>query len=348
MTMRFAGMRAAVAAVATVALVGATARCGTAQEKPEKPDKPEAPEVVIARMAPFGVGGSFLGVHIQEVDATTVERLKLEAERGARVADVTEDGPAAKAGVRDDDVIVAWNGAPVESAAQLRRLVSETPAGRQVKLTVVRDGKRLDLPVEVAERPAAGGAWTFRTPAPERMEELERRLRENGERLRVRSPELRGRVFALMSGGRLGVSVQTLGDQLGAYFGLDGRPGVLVTSVGEDSPAAKGGLKAGDVILAFGGEEVAGPGELVEAVREADEGPVPVRVLRDRKERTVTVELPEAAEARWEAAPSAGVITLPELFEGLGRIEIPDFDLPTRFRFEREPQRSPPPGTVRV
>ncbi len=339
MKMRLGGTRTAAAVLATAVLVGATARCGSAQETPDRPEAPEAPGIVIARGMPFGPSGSYLGVYIAEVDRAAVERLGLDAERGARVSEVTEDGPAAKAGLREDDVIVEWNGAPVESAVQLRRLVSETPAGREVKLTVVRDGKRTDLPVEVGERPGpAAGTWTMRTPLPGRLEGL-------GERLRA--PEIRGRVLSLMSGGRLGVSVQTLGDQLGAYFGLGDRDGVLVTSVREDSPAAEAGLKAGDVILAFDDAEVDSPGALVAAVRAAEQGDVAVRLLRDRKERTLKVKLPEASEARWDVAPSTGAMFVPEILERMERIEIPDLDLPTLFRFER-PSEAPAPGAVRT
>lgn len=331
-------MRTAVGVAATALLVGATARCGSAQETPVRPETPEAPGIVIARGMPFGAAGSYLGVWIAEVDGAAVERLRLDAERGARVSKVSEDGPAAKAGLREDDVVVGWNGAPVESAAQLRRLVSETPAGREVTLTVVRDGRRMEVPVEVGERAGSGGTWTMRAPAPEVVEGL---------RQRIRAPELRGRVFSLMSGGRLGVGVQTLGDQLGSYFGLGDRKGVLVTSVRDDSPAADAGLKAGDVILAFGDEEIDGPGALVAAVQAAEKGDVTVRLLRDRKERTLKVELPEAAEARWDVAPSTGAMFVPEILEHMERIEIPELDLPTMFRFEA-PAEVPGAGAVRT
>ena len=74
-----------------------------------------------------------------------------------------------------------------------------------------------------------------------------------------------------MGGGRLGVGIQSMGEQLGEYFGLSGRTGVLITSVSEDSPAAKAGLKAGDVILSLDGDAVDGTGELARTIREADE-----------------------------------------------------------------------------
>jgi len=337
MKMRLGGTRTAVAVLAAAVLVGATARCGAAQEKPDRPEAPEAPEIVIARGMPVG-SGSYLGVYIAEVDAATVERLRLDAERGARVSEVMEDGPAAAAGLREDDVIVAWNGAPLESAAQLRRMVTETPAGRDVTLTVVREGKRIDLPVELGERRGSAGTWSMRVPAPEVIEGLGQRLR---------APEIRSRVFSLMSGGRLGVSVQTLGDQLGSYFGLGDRDGVLVTSVREDSPADEAGLKAGDVILEFGDEEVAGPGDLVAAVQAAEKGTVSVRVLRDRKERTLRVDLPEAGEAGWDVAPSAGAAFFPEVLERMERIELPETGLRKPLWFGT-PGETPVPNTVRT
>jgi serine protease Do len=107
-------------------------------------------------------------------------------------------------------------------------------------------------------------------------------------------------VFMSMRGGRLGVGIQSLGPQLADYFGLGDQSGVLITRVREDSPAASGGLKAGDVILAVDGETVEDPGDVSRLVWGADTGPVAIRILRDRKERTLTVELPEA-ENRWQS-----------------------------------------------
>ncbi|MDT8436909.1 MAG: PDZ domain-containing protein, partial [Gemmatimonadota bacterium] len=261
--MKIRSIAAASSVLAAAVLVGVAARGGVAQEKPEAPKAPEPPAPTIAWSAVPMPSGSYLGVYIADVDAEQVERLELEAERGARVTGVSEGGPAEKAGLREDDVIVSWNGAPVESAAQLTRLVRETPPGREVELAVVRDGRKTEMAVEIGERERLAGMREFRMPEldglRERLEDLRIEFGDEARGFRFRGPEMTG-MFAFLGGGRLGVGVQSLGDQLGAFFGLDERAGVLVTSVEEDSPAAKGGLRAGDVILAFGDEDTEDPG----------------------------------------------------------------------------------------
>ncbi len=330
--MRIGRMGMFVGALGALALVTATARCSSAQETEPEP----AGEHALA--APFVVqgssigGGSYLGVYISEVDAEDVSRLGLREERGALVEDVSEEGPAQEAGIQADDVIVEWNGARVESAAQLQRLVKETPAGREVRIGFVRGGDARQVSVTIGERESLVRSFSFRGPDPEHVEELRGKL-ESGEHFRWFSPG-EGGVFAWMGAGRMGIGIQPLGDQLGEYFGLDGRNGVLVTSVREDSPAEEAGLRAGDVVLSVDGEAIEGPGDLVRKVGEAEQGPVPIGILRDRKERTITVELPEAPEFHWEGAPGALMLTVPEAIEGalrivpeiVGVVPVPELD----------------------
>ena len=78
-------------------------------------------------------GGSRLGVELEEIDKGEATRLKLSEERGALVRHVEEGSPAAKAGLKKDDVILEFQGEKVQSASQLARLVRETPAGRTVR-----------------------------------------------------------------------------------------------------------------------------------------------------------------------------------------------------------------------
>lgn len=253
---------------------------------------------VLTREAPaafsfsFGQSGSYLGVYIREVTAADAERLKLGEERGALVSDVPEDGPAADAGIAIDDVIVSWNGSRVESAAQLRRVVGETPAGRSARVGYIRDGGERTADVELADN-SPQARWMPRIDG-----DALGRLEESLGATRLHLDDLRsgdGLTFArtFMSGGRLGVATQSLGDQLADYFGAsDG--GALVSSVSEDSPASRAGLKAGDVIVAVDGERVEDPGELSREISRADEGQVEIRIVRDKKERTLTATLPEA------------------------------------------------------
>lgn len=312
--MRIGRLRVAVTALGAVALVTATARCGSAQEKVEVEEQDGNAAPFIVSSGGFG-GGSYLGVYISEVDAEDVSQLGLKREYGARIEDVSQDSPAQKAGLQADDVIVGWNGSQVESAAQLRRLVTETPAGREVKLEVIRDKKKRDVTVAIGERESIVRSFSFRGPAPGQIEELQERLRSGGEGAQWHSPSV-GNVFAFMGGGRMGVGIQSVGDQLGEYFGLDGRNGVLVTSVEEDSPAAAAGLKAGDIILSVGGKSIDGSGDVARAIREAEQGPIAVGILRDRKERNVTVELPEAPAFNWHSDDGEVILKIPEAIEG--------------------------------
>ena len=273
---------------------------GAAQER-GAPGEPPAPAVRAAPAPPALMSlrmtnsGSYLGVYIREVTDEDVDRLDLREERGALVTDVPEEGPAAEAGLQADDVILSWNGARVESAAQLRRLVGETPAGRSVDLGYVRDGGQRTAAVELADRTSSMTRWS---PRGELDADARSRLEESLGDARFRLRELRdghGNFQLFMQGGRLGVGIQSLGDQLAEYFGADDG-GVLVTSVREDSPAAEAGLRAGDVILRVGDERVEDPRDLVREIGRSDAGEVELRILRDRQERTIRTTLPERPE----------------------------------------------------
>ena len=247
-----------------------------------------------------GGSGGYLGVRIADVTSETVEDLGLSGEYGVHVTAVVEDGPAEDAGLLEGDVIVAWNGQRVESVAQLQRHTSETPPGRSVELTVVRNGAERRVDVEIGTRGRGfGGANVFTLPR-----DRVRLSRPDADELRSRvMPRIQGQlgdgnVFSLLSGRpRLGVSLQSMGDQLAAYFGVEG--GALVTEVSEDSPAEAAGLRAGDVIVSVDGSDVEGPGDVLEALSDIESGPVEITVIRDGSTRTFTAEL-EEAENRWE------------------------------------------------
>ena len=276
----------------------------SAQETPESDGSRARVAVRAPNVFSFSTNsGTYLGVFIREVTPEDVDRLNLREERGALITDVPDEGPASEAGLQADDVIVSWNGSRIESAAQLRRMVRETPAGRGVNIGYIRDGRERTVSVELADRSPSTARWM---PQMEEMRQQleglrgleEGRAGELHERLgRLRefqfAPERGGEGFRFfMQGGRLGIGIQNLGDQLAEYFGADDG-GVLVTSVNEDSPAEAAGLRAGDVIIGVGGDSVEDPGDLMEAIAEADEGEIEIRILRDRSERTLRATLPE-------------------------------------------------------
>jgi S1-C subfamily serine protease len=103
---------------------------------------------------------------------------------------------------------------------------------------------------------------------------------------------------AFAGGPRLGVQVETLTDQLAAFFGVKGGEGILIQRVRPKSPAEKAGLKAGDVIVRAGDRKLADVDELMEALQETEENSLTLTIVRDRSEKTVPVELDSPERAR--------------------------------------------------
>ncbi|MPZ18677.1 MAG: PDZ domain-containing protein [Luteitalea sp.] len=254
-------------------------------------------------VAAFGVhaefGGSRLGVAIRDVTAEDVANEKLAGTVGALVTAVDEDSPAAKGGLVEGDVIVAFDGERVRSVRQLSRLVQETPAEREVVVEVVRDGQRQRLQVAPARD---GRSWSL---SRGKFRDLADKVRIDAERLR-REIEATVRVYGTWpdafkfiapdfpwSGARLGVSVQPLTPQLAEYFHVAG--GVLIFSVEADSPAAKAGLKAGDVVTAVDGKPVEDVAAIRRAVQDRDKREATLGVTRDGQSRSVKVAFPEPA-----------------------------------------------------
>jgi predicted metalloprotease with PDZ domain len=236
--------------------------------------------------------GSSIGVRVRDLSGEDLEKTKLPQGSGAVVDDVEDDSPAEKAGLRRGDVIVEFDGERVRSARQLSRLVQETPDGRSVRATIVRDGSRqtLDVTPEAGARFGRRGDVTIDLPDLER--EVERGLRALPRNFSfdfdwdaVPGPRLGAR-------GRLGVRLQPLTEQLAAHFGAS--EGVLVSSVDEGSPAGKAGLKAGDVIMAVNGRAVSEPGDVSRELRDSDTASsVEITVMRERKPLTLKAELPD-------------------------------------------------------
>lgn len=237
-----------------------------------------------------------LGVSLAEVRGGDLERLKLTEESGARVSAVTDGSPAAAAGLKEDDVIVRFQGEPVHSAAQLSRLVRETPPGRTVKMEIRRQGAVQQVTATLAERKAVARGFDH-LGALESLENLENleSLRNlvppempdmpampevpeppafhwNEEDARRIGDEARDAVRQVMRsrGPRLGIRYHELSEQLAGYFKVE--DGLLVSSVDPDSPAAKGGLKAGDVIVKLNGRSVEDAADLGREVARLEPG----------------------------------------------------------------------------
>lgn len=253
-------------------------------------------------------GGSFLGVELEDLEG---------AARGARVLSVEPESAAAEAGVEDGDVITAFDGESVRSASQLARLVRETPASRAVQIEVTRDGAARTLTATLGE----GGNRIHRRfhLADEHAfvhEGSDLEIEMPGGLPHGAGPHVFGwhgdigRDFTLdwfSARPRLGIRFIEIGDQLAGYFGLAADEGVLVAGVEEDSPAAKAGIQAGDVVLDFGGKAVRDGGDLRSAVREATAGEsVAMKVQRRGKTVDLGVTLPEPEKPK-KVRESSGV-----------------------------------------
>src|SRR3984885_1657670 len=112
-------------------------------------DPPEQPWVFASEDSGTS---SYLGVDISDVTSERLSALKLKEEKGVEVTMVDQDAPAGKAGIKEHDVILTMNGTSIESGAQLRRMIHETPPGRVVTLGLSRDGQPVTIKVQLADR----------------------------------------------------------------------------------------------------------------------------------------------------------------------------------------------------
>src|SRR5882762_8090648 len=237
-------------------------------------------------------GSSWLGVETHEVTAGKAKELKLSAERGVVLGKIVPDSPAAKAGLKENDVVMEINGQRVEGAAQFRRMIHEIPAGRSIQLSVWRDGRMQTISATLGKSQERRHAMKMVAPTPGtfafRMPEVPE----------IPSMEWNGNM--LFGGGqpRLGIDAEDLSGQLGTFFGAPDGEGILVRDVNSGSPAEKAGVKAGDVITSLNGERIRTVGELREklsAKHEDKDRTVKLGVLRNKSEVSLTVELPAPA-----------------------------------------------------
>ena len=118
--------------------------------------------------------GSFLGVGIQEIDSIRAKELKLPEEAGVEVTRIAPDSPAEKAGIKTGDVVTQYNGERVEGMDQFSRMVRETPAGREVKIGIIRNGAPQTITAQIGSRPAINGQLILPAPSAIRLDSTSR------------------------------------------------------------------------------------------------------------------------------------------------------------------------------
>jgi len=260
-------------------------------------------------------GSSYLGVDTRDITQDRISALKLKDENGVEVTLVDQDAPAGKAGIKEHDVILTLNGNKVESVEQLRRMIREVPPGRIISLGLSRDGQPLDLKVQLADRnkylaKRGGVSKTFKVqippmaippmpamPAIPAMPEF----------------DVPVSVVVVHSSLRSGLLVENLTPQLGEFFGAKEGHGVLVRSVEKGSRAEKAGFRAGDVIVRVEKDPVHDSSDFTHALRSHSGGSVSVGIIREKREQTITLTLPERRQSG-------------DLFDE-GSFEFPDIEI---------------------
>ncbi|MGI9418737.1 MAG: Do family serine endopeptidase [Geminicoccaceae bacterium] len=211
----------------------------------------------------------WLGVHIQAVDDDLAEGLGLDAARGALVARVADDGPAAAFGIEQGDVVLSYGGEPIETLRDLTRAVADTDPGSSVEIAVWRDGAEETLAIEIAQMPSEQTVASV----------------DGEDELGEDTP-------------KLGLALARLDDEIRSDMDLpDSVNGAVVTDVLPGSPAAEKGVRQGDVIVEADSQAVIEPKTVADAVRSAverGEKAILLLIKRGDQDRFVAVRVDQA------------------------------------------------------
>jgi serine protease Do len=227
---------------------------------------------------------------MQSLDDDLREGIQYQGD-GVLVSHVADGSPAERAGLRQGDVIVSINGKQVSDTDDITSFVQSAKSGDHARFEIARASKRQTLTVTLGERPAnlddegvhrieiqtgPHGSSDF---DPMKWSDTMRAFKMVGD-------------LPMMSGrGRLGVELQDIDSDLGSYFSVPDGKGALIVRVEKDTPAARAGLKAGDVIVRVGDSQTDDTESASRAIR-ASEGKTALTVMRRGKRQVVTAELP--------------------------------------------------------
>jgi serine protease Do len=227
----------------------------------------------------------YLGVGVVELTDDRVKALNLRDMKGVEVKRVDESSPAARAGVKENDVILEVNGKGIDGIGQFQTSIGETSPGTKVNLTIWRNGARQTVSATLDPRPNffafngpdffPGGALPPMPPMPS-------------------IPFNSANPFPTIPGASpvVGFEGEALNPQLAEYFGV--KEGVLVRFVNAKTPAERAGLKAGDVVVKVNGTPVTNPREISGLVRASrNKKTIAFTVVRDKKEISLNVEIAE-------------------------------------------------------
>jgi serine protease Do len=226
--------------------------------------------------AQSGLSGSHLGVKLRDIDPDRAKVINLGDPRGVEVMGVQEGSPAEQAGIKTGDVLLSYNGENIVGAQQLGRLVSETPTGRKVKIEYWREGKVSTLTATTAGPSAIEFSNPTIFPGLSMIESYPMPF------MVWKTP--------------FGVECESLDSQLAEYFGV--KRGVLIRSIVKDSPAAKAGLRAGDVVTQIGDRGVYEPKDITSYIRAERRSFYPLTLEVTREHKSLTVKITPAPDGQ--------------------------------------------------
>ena len=277
-------------------------------------------------------GSNYLGIVPEEINSSNMSKYGLSAPRGVGISSVSPGSPAEKAGLKKGDIILQFDNEAVTSTRKLLRLIGEAAPEQTVRLTISRNGSEQQVNVTLGQRERASRA--FRALSPENF-------RFNLPRTPAAPGSNQNFSFSFGSNRRIGITSTALTKQLADYFGVSSGHGLLITSVTENSPASKAGLRAGDVITEVNGEKIEGTQDLIRAINRKDDGEVTLTIIREHSQRTIKLTPERRIPVQTSQAypfPNIGQMSLPEIKVEIPAMhilqEMPKIDIPVMPRIE--------------
>lgn len=276
---------------------------------------------------------AWLGVQLQALNDDLKEAMEMDdGVEGVLIAEVLDDSPADEAGLEDGDVVTAIDGEEMESVTDLVAFIRDHSPGDEVRVQVIRDGRRRTFRVELGESDADYRVGKIRIPD----------VSDIGDDVHKWVQEWRD------DRGYLGVHILDLNDDLGRYFKVKEGEGVLITEVAEDSPAEDAGLMAGDVVLEYDGKEIKNTAKFRKYVARTDPGDE-VSLVVKRRGRSKNIEV-EIGEMEWPVGQFMDNFRMPSArTKGRGRIliegddgEVEVYDIPGGAGHVRMPHKRMP------
>jgi C-terminal processing protease CtpA/Prc len=257
---------------------------------------------------------AYLGIYMDELSRKLKRTYDYPKKDGVLIIEIVEDSPAEEAGLEENDIIFLFDGEEVESAKQLSTLVKEKDPGDEVDIIIYRDGDEKKVKVVLGEYPYEVSID---------VDDFEDYAEEIGDFAGKLGKSIEFWWHDFGAKGRLGMELSNLDEELAEYFDVEGNEGILVLRVHEDSPAEEAGVKAGDVIINFNGEEVSEVEDVIDKLGDLEDETVELEIVRKGKKQMLTVELKDRERLYvFPRSKEKRIVIPPKSFESIDRIEL--------------------------